>query len=365
MKNKLKLLLAALLFAAFSASAQVVLFADSLGVSGAATTEAKKWTSIFTASTGLSVQNKSRPGGMVGDSAALVYGTTLAAGERAILAFGVNDQRTHPIGAASIGYYVDGLRNHAVWLSSTSKQTARSVGGESGSWGDTGILGIGRYTTVNGSKKSFTLSGSTVYVSMLRVEAGAYGATYSIKIDGVSMGSFDNNAAGVTSPHTGAYPYTERLHRFAGLSTGSHTVEIEKTSGAYLYVQWAASNVQSAPRPVFIADIPYPNSYQWGGSAANVDAYNAARTTMIAELVADGYPIYGVGINSAINPALHCAWDDLHLNDAGESAYGLKMAASFGVVPSPVTFTSIALEKGSDGLFYANDGGTRIRILTD
>lgn len=310
------------------------LFADSLGASsGASDPAVTGWFPKFLAATGLTGNNKARPGGMVGDSAAVVYGTSLAAGDSAIIAFGVNDQRTYGVSSDKLGYFIDGLRNHAIWLASGAKQTARSVAGETGAWSDTGILGIGRSSTSVGSKKQFTVSGETVYLSVLRVEAGGGTATYSVKVDGVAVGTFDSSAPGVTSPHTGTYPYTERLHQFAGLSAGDHVVTVEMTGGSNLYVQWAAGNTQTTKHPVFICNIPYPNGYQWGGSAANIDAYNAAITGLIAELVADGFDVKKIDINAAISPAIHCHADGLHLNDAGYAVYSDSAAAV--VVPAP------------------------------
>ncbi|HET6890485.1 MAG TPA: SGNH/GDSL hydrolase family protein [Pyrinomonadaceae bacterium] len=337
-------------------------FGDSITDGTGASGEASKWRNVLGTALGVSITSFAHGGDMVGDQTNEVYSVQPVAGDVSLISLGVNDQRIYGANTVKQAYFRDGLRNHIAWLALGSKQTARSVGGEAGVWSNTGILGIGRASTSVGSTKTFTLEGTAVYVSLILADSAGANGPYEISIDGGSPQSFNSNAPGVTSYN--GYPYNERLHRFAGLSSGTHTLQVKMTGPSNLYVQWAAGNAQTVKPKVFVGNVIKANGYQWGGSEANVLAYNVDIAAVVAELAADGLDVTLVDLCSVVNPAsdLHPA-DGLHPADSGHAkiAEAFRLAITGQQSPPeepPITYQTATLLKGSDGVFYVDVGGT-------
>lgn len=340
-------------------------FGDSIPDGTGASVEANKWRNVLASQLSVSITNLAHGGDMVGDQTNEVYSVATGAGGVSLIQLGVNDQRVYGESATKQAYFRDGLRNHIAWLALASKQTARSVGGETGSWANTGILGIGRSSTAVNSTKTFTVSGTSVYVGLIIVDTAGAAGTYEIRVDGTLMGSYSANAPGVSTTLQGSpYPYNERLHRFAGLSNGAHTVQVKMTGPSNLYVQWAAGNAQSVFPRVFVGNIIRPNGYQWGGSLANIQAYNADTAQTVADLRADGLDVTLVDLYSAIDPATDLHADNLHPNDAGHA----KIAAAFrsAIVWENLEhqFSPVTVLKRDDGLFFIDNGETLIQLVT-
>jgi hypothetical protein len=176
------------------------------------------------------------------------------------------------------------------------------------------------------------------------------------------------------------WAYNNRLHRFAGLAAGAHTIEVKQTGAGNLYVQWAGGNAQTVFPKVYAgnifrsADFAYsiyrgtlPAPVAWG-SSANVVTYNtSAVAAPIAEAVADGLDVVAVDVFSAVNTTTHLHSDGVHTIDAGNVAINAAFIAARGLPPPPptVTYTTTTLEEGSDGFIYSNRSGTRTRLLTE
>lgn len=334
---------------------------------------------------GTTITNFAHGGDMQPDQTNEVYSVSPAAGDRSIVFLGVNDQRIYGVNNTKRAYYRDGLRNHLVWLATGTRTLARTATAETGSWDNTQLYGIGRHTTAVGATKSFTNTGSVAYLSVLAHDNGA-NCTYDLKRNGSLIGSFDGNTPGSTTYN--GYPYTERLHRITGVVNGD-VISFTKTGGTHCYVEWFADNNQVVKPKVYVGNIirPYP-SYSWGGSLANIQAYNADIAQIVSELQADGLDITPVDLFSALNDStdLNPA-DGLHPSQQGHD----KIAQTFynamiggpppscppGQIGTPpncttppptLTFTMAPvyrrLNNGvPDGTFWIDDGAARKQLV--
>lgn len=347
--------------------------AQSISVFGDSQTEAtytasvNRWRSILATNLGQTITSYAHGGDQVGDQLPFVVARPApGASDTSIIFLGTNHQK-QGVNATKQGYFKDGLRSLILHRALATKQAAASVAGETGTWAGTGLWSsFGRASSAVTSTKTFTVSGTTVYLSMLIVDTAGGAGSYEVRIDGGTAQSFNSTAAGITSPN--GYPYSERAHRWSGLSSGTHTIEVKMTGASNLYVQWAGSNDQTVKPKVYVANIPRMSSSTapgmgyaaWGGSTPNVQSYNADIAAVVAELVADGLDVTLVDIYSAVNDTtdLHTA-DGLHLSDAGHVKVAAAFLTAMGGSAPPPTVTYSPLYKGSDGLYYTDNAGAK------
>lgn len=341
-------------------------FGDSITDGTGASEDSKKWRNILSSSLGVQITNFAHGGDMAGDQTNEVYSALVNQDDVSIITLGVNDQRIYGENSTKMGYFIDCMRNHIVWLSLINKQTARSVGGETGTWSNTGILGIGRASTSVGSTKTFTVSGTTVYVSLIVVDTAGAAGTYEVYVDDSLIGAYNSTAAGVTTYN--GYPYAERLHRITGLTQGNHTVRVKMTGPSNLYVQWAGGNDQPAYPKVYVGNVIKANGYQWGGSLSNVQSYNQALSQLVQELKDDGLDVTLVDLYSVVDPAVDLHADNLHPIDSGHAkiaeAFRLSITDCTQTEPE-VTFNEVSVFLGSDGFYYVGDTSTKVKLLVE
>lgn len=276
-------------------------FGDSVTASTAATDTAHGYVALLGASLGVAIVNHGISGDMVPDGAAKIYTVTPGLNDKFTLMFGINDERIYGVNATTQAYFRAGLQDHCAYLGTATKQLALSSGAETGVWGATGVLGIGKSSNTNGSTKQWTVSGTTVYLSMLRQDTGT--GTYDVQIDGSTVGSFATQSTGLATLN--GINYGPRLHRFAGLANTSHTVKVIVTSATgganQVYAQWVAGNTQTVKPNVYLADVLRATAYTSGGSAANVAAYDVDVAALIAELQADGLSVRAVPVQNLLD----------------------------------------------------------------
>lgn len=322
-------------------------FGDSIslgyGVYGAS------FPSLLADGLGASLLNRAVSGAMVPDQAAYVYGSNLAPTDVATLMLGTNDERIYGESELKCGLFQSGLAALAAFIAA-SPIKAINAGTYAGAWGDTYAYGVGKNSYVQGSRCTFSVSGTTVLIGYIR-QASNHGQ-FSVKIDGVLVGVYSNNGDGITS--AAGVSYGPALLRFPGLADGVHTVEIEVVSATSasnrVYVDWWAGN--KVGTPVKIANTPYALAYSSGGTRANVDAYNEAIAQVVSDLASDGLSVELIDVNSALGSADMS--DDYHPNAEGHK----KMFRLFKGGPAETTFTAVSLLLGSDGkLYYLPDGG--------
>jgi lysophospholipase L1-like esterase len=360
-----KLFTSLLLLLAFAVGAQTIsAFGDSQ-TEATYTASANRWRTILAGNLGQTITSYAHGGDQVGDQLPFfVARTAPGASDKSIIWLGTNHQKLG-VDATKQGYFKDALRSVILQRALATKQAAASVAGESGTWAGTGLwTSFGRASSAVTSTKTFTVSGTSVYLGMLIVDTAGAAGTYEVKIDGGTAQSFSSTAAGLTSPN--GYPYSERGHRWAGLSSGSHTIEVKMTGASNLYVQWAGGSAQSVKPKVYVANIPRMSSASglgyaaWGGSTANVQSYNTDIAAVVAELVADGLDVTLVDLYSVLNDTtdLHSA-DGLHISDAGHVKVAAAFYSAMGGSPPP-TVTYSPLYKGSDGLYYTDAMGAKV-----
>lgn len=367
----------AALVASVPVSAQVTrVVGTSIEDGTGASVDPNKWRNKYGSIVGATVVNLSHGGDMTGDMQPRVYAVNPAAGDVTLVGGPINDQRIYGTDATKMAYTRDGYRNIIYWLALANKQTARAGGVEVGSWSDTGLEGIGRRSGSTGNTKTFTVSGTAAYVSILIADSTGDTGAYEIRIDGGTTQSFNAVAPGVKSLN--GYDYNNRLHRFAGLSSGSHTIEVKHTGGSSLYVQWAGGNAQTVFPKVYAGnlfrstDAAYliyrgsrPAPVAWG-SSANVVTYNtSAIAPPIAEAIADGLNVVAVDEYSAVNTTTHLDPDGVHTSDLGHLAIANTFLAAGGY-PAARLFTALGsvMIRDDDLLFIVTPSGAYKQIAT-
>ena len=307
-----KLLLSLLFFPAIAFAANYQ-FGDSITVGVGASSTARGYAQVLGPTLGGAISNSALSGGMVPDQATALYGKSFTASDKTTIMLGTNDERIYGTNATKQAYFRNGVAALAAYSSSVATKAA-SAGSYTGSWETTVAYGIGKNSFTEGSKVSFNVAGTVVYIGYIKQSGN--GGQFTVKIDGVSKGTFTSNGSGINT-YLGA-TYGPQLARFDGLSNAIHAVEIEvisaTSSANRVYIDWWGSNA-TARTPTYVANIPYATSYPSGGSNANVDLYNGEILAMVNQLSGDGLPVHYIDVNSVLTPS--DMYDAYHPNDAG------------------------------------------------
>jgi hypothetical protein len=328
------------------------LFADSFGDGSGASTPANAYASLIANDLAVTIVNASHGGDMWADQAEEVYAAVVVDGDTSLIELGCNDQRIYGTDLTKRGYYLKGIAAHIGWLGCSNKIRARDTAAiETGSWEDTGayfgVQAHGRCGLAVGATKTFTVNGYVAYLCHLAQDG--QGGAFEVKIDGVSKGTFQTNAPGMTTYN--GRGYGPQLLRFGSLGPGQHTVQVTQTQAGRAYIEWATGSSDQTFRPkVFVANITRSGTYQWGGSEANVTAYNADLQVLVNEFIQQGFAVTLVDINSAVDPLLDLAGDSLHPDDSGHR----KIADAFVNAIGPLTYTTATVQVRSDGRIFAN-----------
>jgi lysophospholipase L1-like esterase len=327
---------------------------------------AQSYAATLAANLSTPLVNRAVNGAQAGDQAFAAYSFAPNAADVHIVQAGTNDQWRYGADATKLGYFAAALRSLIVTCTAPSKVTARSGGMTfSGSWDNTIVNQIGKNTTGIGNKATAMVSGTAVYVQVILQDHPHAWAKASVKIDGVTVGMIDAMCAGVLTHNGLGYP--PGMFRFAGLSDGPHTVEVEvTTSGKYFYVDWIAGSAQSAKPAVYVGNVPRMSAAAYaglGGSDANVAAYNAAIAAIVAELAGDGLNVHGVDTYAVVSPSSDLLPDGVHPNVGGHLKISGAYLATIQGPPPEFTFTPASVYRRSDGRFFAGDGAER-RELT-
>jgi len=334
-------------------------FGDSITAGAGASSAAKNYVALLGADLGVTFDNGAVSTSMAMDQADAIYARSpqITAADKCIVALGTNDQAKYDVDPAKRGYFIDAMRAYGVWLGSNVK-TANPGNGVTftGSWTNSG-LAWGTYgATAAGAKASFTVTGTSVSLGMIR----QYGnpSQFSVRIDGVDRGTFSQD--GDVRTILGR-SYGPMCLVFAGLAAGAHTVEITAVSASNtypVYFHWLSDN--SLRAKVFFGNIPHAVAYTYGGSKANVDTYNTAIQALVVELCGYGLSASLVDECSALSAA--DMFDNVHPNDFGHvklrNAY---YAALTGSTP-PLIMTEGKIYVGSDGKIYAGQPGVTVLL---
>lgn len=273
-------------------------FGDSITNGTAASPITNGYAYLLATALARTVPNFGTSGDMVTDQTSKVYSIKPAFGDISTIMLGVNDERIYGVNSTTLSYYRRGLQCLAAYLGLGIKQYGITSGTYTGTWVNTTPYGIGKNSATNGSTATFTVTGTTVYLGMIQQDAAP--GNFDVKIDGTTVGSFTTQTTGL-GPSVNGISYGAMLLRFPGLSSGAHTVQIivtSATAGANtVYIDWVAGNAQTVKPVVYVGNVTYAQAYTTGGSSANVDSYNAAISSLVSELVADGLKIVNVNTN--------------------------------------------------------------------
>jgi lysophospholipase L1-like esterase len=330
---------------------------DSITYGAGASSSANSYIGRLNTDLGVTVDNAAVSTSMVMDQTPALYTRTTSTGDRSIVMLGTNDQAKYNTDPVKRGYFIDGLRAFSTWLSASCALVNPSSATLTGSWNN-GYAFSCYGATSPGSKATFTVSGPTVVLGMLRQYNNS--ATFSVAIDGVNKGTFavGGDVRTILGAAFGAMGLA-----FSGLGAGSHTVEVtvlSADSANVVFLHWFSACVPKAK--AVIGNIPHAVAYTYGGSSANVDAYNADIASLASEMSGYGLDVSVVDICSALIAA--DMYDNVHPNDSGHlKIRGLFYTALTGQAP-PVLVTPSTIYIGSDGNFYAGQLGNLKRIST-
>lgn len=335
-------------------------FGDSITAGAQSTSATNRYTNLLASALGVTLDNSGVSTAMVMDQYSAMFSKLPLLGDIGTVAFGTNDQAKYDLDPAKRNYFSDGLTAYILWVA-CQPRIATSANGVTftGAWSNSG-LALGCYaSSVTGAKASFTANGPAIVLGMYRQYGNA--STFRVRIDGVDKGVFSTGGDIRTILGTAWGPM---CLVFDGLSAGSHSVEIEVVTGGsaanIVYFHWFCS-LSTARNRVAVGNIPKAVAYTYGGSAANVDAYNADIAALVARLAASGADVRLADVCSALSTA--DMFDNVHPNDAGHA----KMANVFKAVlqqtqtttppANTMTYTPASVHSGSDGNFYAKAAG--------
>lgn len=306
----------------------IYVFGDSFSNPGYGATTGHGYVSVLQRLLGSpAVMNYGINGGQVADQTTNLCSVNIAGGDRSIVELGTNDHIVYKTDAIKMGYYTGGLRAVLAYLATPNKIRGRDVPAVDvvGNWQNTPSFGIGRMATAAGSRITFRVSGTTVYLGTIQFD-GIYGE-FSVTIDGANMGTFEVNAPGMMTQLN--MPCGQRTLRFAGLTAGTHEVVMTMTGGQYIYAEWCAGNDQSQLPAVYACDITRMTAPTYAArpplSDGTVQQYNSIISSIIGDLCADGLNVTLVDNSSIFYPDVDTYADGLHPNDTGHCKLAMNL----------------------------------------
>ncbi len=253
---------------------------------------------------GLTTTNAALGNRMVLDFATSTYSYQPVASSTNVYtySFGANDSRTYLASADLQSYFKAGLQAEVAFLTATSTTATSSSMTFSGSWTTNSLnnAGIGKYTSDSGATASAEVVGRTVYVGV-PVMVGGNGQ-FSITIDGVNKGTFNNYQSGDITSRVGM-TYGPKLLRFTNLSDNVHTVTFTRVAGT-AYIDWIGGVGNGQGPSVYVLGIirQSANGYINNGSSdANIAVYNKLIRTAVQELSSDGLNIAFVDVTQRLD----------------------------------------------------------------
>jgi hypothetical protein len=317
--------IAAVLMASTPLSAQSIVFwgdsqtACSVGT-GASGALSGCWAALASYDEELPGTMLAASGATAASQAAAVYGVTPNSSDTYRYMIGTNDQRLSGGSANKRANYAAHMACLVGWSALDAKKTRTdpSWSFTGSGWTNSGVYGIGKRSASTGDKATFSFTGTAVRIC--GIAQNSQNGVASVKVDGNVVGSWSFTGVGGASIESPGYAPT--VFDVAGLSAGSHTVEIEHTSGSYVYLDWWASDAPS--RSIIVGNTPRMTAAgyaTYGGSDANVALFNADLLTVV-ETLNDvfGATIKIADVNAAVVPASDLLSDGIHLDQSGHWA---------------------------------------------
>lgn len=241
-----------------------------------------------------------------------VYNRPVATTDRYCWLTGLNDYRYNGSNANALETFKRTLRSAFAWQSrvAAAKYEANdAIWTYTGSWSALAVNGLNtKYTSTSGDKVTGSVSGRYVTVAYLSRFGLADGGTFTVKADGVTLGTPIDTSFGTASGFTtggNAARWAPMAIRFDTGSSGSHSIEISLTSASATIGQLAfvvgsgdaAGGIIYAADPTKLADYTAGSPYNNGNDASAL-LYANAIDDLIKELTDDGHIAYRCGTNS-------------------------------------------------------------------
>jgi lysophospholipase L1-like esterase len=285
----------------------------------------------------MTLVNRGANGDMAADQAWKAFMDARAAGDASTIFCGVNDERIYGTPVGKRNHYIRFMRRLILDAVLVTKKLARTQLTKTGAWSNTQANSIGLASNSAGAKVSGVVNGSEIYIgSIIQSDPACVGSSIQVKVDGVIVGTFSCDGATSNMQTANGTEYSASAHRFAGFTDTNHTVELEviSTNGSYNYVDWIAGSGAQVGGRAFVANVIRMTAAgyaAYGGSDANVAAYNTALWAMVDQLIADGLRVHKVDLHSIINPATDLLPDGVHPNASGH----LEIANAFWAAMDP------------------------------
>lgn len=333
-------------------------FGDSITEGAGASSPANSYVGKLGAAMGVTIDDAAVSTSMVIDQTPALYARTISHGDKSIVMFGANDQAKYGTDPAKRGYFIDGLRAFCARLGSVTTPINTASATLSGAWSNGYAFGC-YGASAPGAKAAFTVTGGTIILGMLRQYNNS--AIFSVMIDGLAKGEF--SVGGDVRTILGS-AYGAMAMAFPCLGSGSHIVEINvlsANSANVVFLHWF-SGCEPNSGQVVLGNIPHALAYTYGGSAENVDAYNADLAALALEMSSYGLNVSLVDVCGALVPSdMH---DNVHPADSGHAKiFSLFYSALVGVVAPPV-MTPSQVYLGIDGSPYINVAGVFKKLVT-
>jgi len=278
-------------------------YGDSITVGTGASPSTKSWVGLYTPVNSA----------VSGSQAAEVSNAVLTANnsDYAVM-IGTNDVRIYKDNVGKQAHFKRFFRGILSALSHPVKTIARNMTA-TGTWANTSVNSIGRFTLANGAKLSCTVTGEKIFINYIIQNNSLAVSTADVYIDSVLVGSIccDGNTASMQTQN--GLSYGNGCDVFC-VAAGSHLVEIINTSpnGKYLYVNYVSTDQTETPVKVSnVIKLGASTYTSLGITSATTDAYN----TIINDVLTD-FSATLIDNHSDIDPAIHLG-DGVHPNNAG------------------------------------------------
>lgn len=356
-----------LIVLSFTAAASLVpaqFFGDSL-TRGAGVTAAQRFSGLLSGAETWLENNFGVDGTQLADNitVASIYNTPKSTGSRSMHLAGYNDMRYIGSNAGGKADFQDCLYALAAFnaISDSSRHwyTDASLNGiwvapVTNVWGRVGYV----YTTTSGAKATFTVSGSTIAIGVIRLTSG--GGTFSVKVDGVTK--ISGQTCVMSMATQAGQTVQPGLALITGLSAGSHTVEFINDGFSIVGFTWYAG-FSSSPGPIVVLggtprmrkdggnDGYTLNAPYNAGSDAIADSYQTLVSTVASTLLAAGLEVI-YAFATLVQDSTDYQGDYVHFNTSGHTKWAAAIEAAlplptFVSASVPSAGTSVVVELGT------------------
>lgn len=250
-------------------------FGDSLTF-GYGVLAARRFTNVMQSSLGVTIENNGVSAATACSHSAVIYGKTIAAGDKSTYFIGNNDHISYKTSAPKRDAFKKILEAQIAWLCIPTKTNAKSaVVTKSAGWANTVAYGLGIDTVTNGATASFVFDGNVCFIGMIQRDSPHGASSYSVTVDGVLYGNYSSLSPGIASNGVDYAPYLVVIDL---PTSGLHEIVITKISGTghVLFDWYATPSMDASLIQIGLPQFSHSAYSAQGTSADNVLDYNDA-----------------------------------------------------------------------------------------